>query len=103
MGMSTSIYGIKPADEKFDQMKAVYDACIVADIEIPAEVAKFFDYGTPDPQGVIVSLRDASKPRLTDYHESITLIHPGYPEAGFYVDVTKLPKDIKVIKFHNSW
>jgi hypothetical protein len=102
MGMSTSICGIKPADDTFQKMKAVYDACETAGIQVPKEVSDFFCDDTPDSNGVIVPLHKHAN-RTSTYHKAITEIHVGYPEAGFYVDVTKLPPDVKIIKFWNSW
>jgi hypothetical protein len=102
MGMSTSICGIKPADDKFQKMKAIYDACEAAGIPVPNEVNDFFGDNMPDLNGVIVPLHKYAN-RTSTYHKAITEVHVGYPEAGFYVDVTKLPPDVKIIKFSNSW
>lgn len=56
MGMSTHVVGIRPPDAKWKQMKAVWDACQVAGVEPPDEVAEFFDHSPPDPSGIEVSL-----------------------------------------------
>jgi hypothetical protein len=94
MGMSSGIYGIKPADEKWKEMKAIWDACKKARINAPQEVYQFFEGNEPDERGVVVSLYK---------HEAIEAITPGYSEKGYIVDITKLPKDVKYIKFENSW
>ena len=55
MSMSTYVIGFQSPDEKWQRMKAVWDACEKADIEVPQEVRDFFD-GEPDEKGVTVSL-----------------------------------------------
>lgn len=94
MGMSTHIVGFRPADEKWRAMKAVYDACKVATIEVPSEVLQFFNYETPDEQGVSISLeRDSAavRPWKDDYRQ------------GFEVEISALDPTIKIIRFFNSW
>jgi hypothetical protein len=91
MGMSTSITGIKPADEKWTQMKAIWDACELANIDVPNEVGNFFDWEEPSELGVKVALKEN--------HGVVEL--PG--ESGYQVDLKMLPKDIRYLKFENSW
>lgn len=93
MGMSTSVTGIKPADEKFKKMKAIWDACVSAEIEVPNEVGEFFDWETPDPSGVKVYGRDISGVR--EYNSEY--------ESGYEIQIDQLPKDIKIIRVTNSW
>ena len=38
-------------------MKAIYDAYTAADVEIPEEVGKFFNWEDPDEHGVKVELK----------------------------------------------
>lgn len=95
MSMSTSIVGIKPADEKWKQMKAARDACIKAGIEIPIEVNEFFDWMTPDENGVLVNLEECSADCVEEYNNE--------GESGFQVNLSKVPKDVKFLRFTNSW
>ena len=53
---SLHIYGFIPPDHKWNKMKAVYDSCITAEIDIPDEVNEFFGYKEPDPLGVEIAL-----------------------------------------------
>ena len=41
MSMSTHTTAFKPADEKWKQMKEIYDACLKADVTIPNEVERY--------------------------------------------------------------
>lgn len=91
MSMSTHCYGIRPPDEKWKQMKAVYDACIVAGTSIPREVDLFFDGERPDDAGVVVILD-----RLTTEHREEMV-------NGLQLDLAKLPSDIKYIRFVNVY
>jgi hypothetical protein len=92
--MTTIVIGIKPADEKWEQMKAVFDACVLAKVDIPDEVEMYFNGDAPDPSGIKVyekSLGEAVKK------------YEKYPYLGYEVYIDKLPKDIKIIRFTNSW
>ena len=95
MGMSTHVVGFKPADAKWKKMKAIYDACVSADVEIPESVDSFFDGDDPNnsPGGVTADL-DKSK-CVTAYKSD--------DAEGFDVDITKLPKDVTILRFTNSW
>lgn len=93
MGMSMHVFGIAPPDETWQKMYAVYKACNDADVATPAEVDQFFGGAKPDPAGVVI---DLTKNQATkDYSAEC--------ETGFDVDITKLPKHIKIIRFMNSW
>lgn len=90
MGMSTHVIGFRPPDKKWEEMKTVWDACEKAGVPVPDSVMKFFEYSPPDKSGVEVEIKDA----YTRY------IKDGYD--GFEVDISKLPKDVKVSRFFNS-
>lgn len=94
--MSTHVIGIKPPNEQWEHMKAVYDACHLAGVMVPTEVDDFFNGETPDPLGVIVEIEKLDA--VTEW------IDQEYGSAsGFEVDLSKLPKDITVLRFFNSW
>lgn len=90
MSMSTYVVGIKPPDDKWKKMKAVYDACKNAGIETPDEVDEFFNYEIPDQAGVVVEIDE-----LREWEEDTS--------DGYEIDIEKLPKDVKVLRFYNSW
>lgn len=97
MGMSTHVVAFKPPGEKWQQMKAVWDACRAAGVEVPDEVERYFEYDGPDPVGVEVKRADLiNSGALYDWND-------GPHASGYEVDVTKLPKDVTVIRFYNSW
>ena len=89
MGMTSIVYGIKPPNERWKRMKAIWEACDEADIPIPDEVDEYFDCGAPDEKGVIVEIPSEK------YSEEAS--------SGFEIDLDKLPKDVKRIRFLNSW
>ena len=72
-------------------MKAAYDVCQLAGIEIPDEVDKFFNGETPDEAGVEVEIDSI----LDEWGDDI--------RQGYQVDLSKLPKDVKILRFYNSW
>ena len=93
MGMSTSVYGIRPPDEKWKKMIAIWDSCESAGINPPEEVLKFFNGEPPDPKGVIIYLNEKSG--VSEWKDGAA--------EGYEVDLLKLPKDIKLLRFVNSW
>lgn len=93
MGMSTHIIGFKPPNEKWKRMKAVWDTCRAAGIDPPKEVYDFFEGEPPDASGIPVDLEDYN----------CTMHYREDGNEGYEVHVTKLPLDVTVIRFYNSW
>ncbi len=94
MGMSTSIYGYRPADEQWRKMKAAWDACKLAGVDPPLEVNKFFDFEDPrDRPGMEVKIERT---------EAVQEIEDANGDC-WQVDVTKLPEGVRFIRFRNSW
>lgn len=89
MGMSTHVTGIKPADEKFKEMEHIYRSCEKAGIHPPEEVTNFFEEEEPDPRGVCVEIKSHEWGR--DCSDGVEV----------YLD--ELPKDVKIIRFYNSY
>lgn len=94
--MSTSMHveGIREPDDRWRQMKAVYDACAAASVDPPADVVEFFDGEAPDEAGIKVSL-DWGDHRIarewrTDYQD------------GLEINVADLPPQITKIRFYLS-
>lgn len=96
MGMSTHVVGFKPPDDKWRKMKAAYEACQMAGIDPPEEVEDFFDGEPPDDNGVEIDESAlAESGALREWKDE-------YRE-GFEIDVPKLPPDVTVVRFYNSW
>lgn len=85
MSMSSRVVGIKKPDEKFAKMKAVYDACNSANVEIPDEVYDYFGDEEPNCNGVVVEIPKSATTKITD--------------LSFEIDLEKLDKDIKILRF----
>jgi hypothetical protein len=83
------VKGFKPPDEKWKEMKQVYDACRKAKIDPPKEVEKFFNYETPDNRGVEVEIK------TTEWGEEM--------REGFEIKMEDIPKDVKVLRFYASY
>lgn len=90
---SMYIKGIRPPDEEYQQMKAVYDACQVAKIPVPDRVMDFFNWQDPNPHGILTDL-DLSD-AVTEWRER--------EREGFEVELAKLPKNITHLRFYLSW
>lgn len=93
MSVSTHVVGIKPPDAKWKKMKIVYDACIKAGVDVPEEVDKFFDGHKPDEKGVLIDLKEGNG--VSHYNADM--------EDGYEIELAKLPKGIKIIRFVNSY
>lgn len=94
MGMSTSVCGIIPADEKFKKMKEIYDRCEELGVRVPEEVDDFFDRDRPDSKGVVLWL-DEKTEGVTEYNNDM--------QQGYEVEIAKLNPNIKILRFVNSW
>jgi hypothetical protein len=89
--MSTSYYvkGIIPADDYYNKMLTIYKACNNAGIEPPKDVLKFFNYEEPNGVGVEVKIdSEEGEDGCTDFID---------------VDISKLPKDVKIVRFIVSY
>jgi hypothetical protein len=93
MGHSLHVNGIKPPDKKWKEMKDVWDACKAAKIDPPTAVELFFFDGRPDNKGVVIDLEE---------HECVTEYKDDMID-GYDVDLSKLPPDIKIIRFYCSY
>lgn len=92
MSMSTHVVGFRPADAKWNQMKTAYEACEAAGIPVPREVERFFDDEPPgDRPGAEVSIKGA----LCEWSDTY--------RSGYEVDLTKLPPDVRILRFYNAY
>jgi hypothetical protein len=88
--MSTHVTGFAPPDEQWAKMKAIWDACEAAGIEVPDEVEEFFGGEAPDPAGVEVDL-------------PLRKWNGGEGGAGYELDIASIPPQVKTLRFYNSW
>lgn len=94
MGMSTHIVGFRQADDRWKRMKAAYEACEAAGVEIPDDVDDFFDGEPPgDKPGMEVDIK--CSPAVSEYNDDSL--------SGFEIDIRELSKDIGIIRVYNSW
>jgi len=95
MSMSTNVIGFAPPDDDWRKMKAVWDACTMAKLPIPPEVDKFFNGEEPDDVGVKIPLRYPMHESVREYSADM--------REGFDIDLSKLPKQVKILRFYNSF
>lgn len=91
---SLNIKGIHPRTEEWEQMNAVYQACLRAKVPIPDRVQEFFDWRMPDEKGVVIDL---------DLNPAVEQYSDGEGQEGFDVELAKLPKHITHIRFYLHW
>ena len=92
MSMSSYVVAFRPPDETFKKMMDVYKTCCEAGVDLPKKVSEFFDDTEPDPKGVEIDIKDA----VEEWND-------GEMSEGFQVDLEKLPKGVKYIRFYNSY
>ena len=91
MGVSLYVEGYRKADEQWNKMKAIWNACHDAKISVPKEVDVFFDYHNPNKMtGKKIDISSA----IVEYS--------GDCASGFEIDITRLPKDIRHIRAYLS-
>lgn len=98
MGASHYVEGIKPADEKYTQMRQIWKACQTAKVEIPKEVVKFFGGDPPDDKGVVTALW-AEYPSCPPGNHPAVACGEQIGTQFWDVDLSKLDKDIKIVRF----
>ncbi len=91
MSMSTHVTGFRPPDEKWRQMKAVWDANEAAGLEHPKELWDFFGHDDPDEAGIEVDIKDAIEKCGGDSTD------------GYQIELAKLPDNVTHIRFENCW
>jgi hypothetical protein len=90
MSMSTRVAGFAPPDEKWLNMKTVWDACNQAGVPVPSQVTEFFNFKDPDVGGVEIEL---------PVHEW----RGGFEGSGYELDIADIPPQVKTIRFWNSF
>jgi hypothetical protein len=94
MGMSTHVVGFKDADQKYITMKRIWVDCEFAKIPIPDEVSEFFNHTRPSGEpGERVEIE--SSPAVTPWEDE--------SREGFEIEIAKLPKGVKWLRFYNSF
>lgn len=93
-----SAEGFKPPDEKWEQMKAIWDACNAARVVVPPEVNAYFCGEDPDLGGVPV---DESE--LLALGAVIDWSDDTMNAEGVEILVDLIPDDVKVIRVYNSY
>lgn len=93
MSMGTHIVGFAPPDDKWKQMRSVWEACEAAGVPAPQEVIDFFNGEPPDEQGIEVDLEDHDC--VSEYSADM--------QSGYEVDLRKVPANVQYIRFYNSF
>jgi len=94
--MSTHIVGVRNFDKKFKKMVAVKLACEKAGIGYPQEVTDYFRFPEESVEYLESEMREVS------IDQTITRLDEDGSEV-WEVELSRLPKDVKAIRFKNSY
>lgn len=89
--MEMHVIGIIPNDDKFRTMEEIWNLCNENGIRLPTEVDDFFNLQAPCDDGVEICIDSATE----------TYCSSNFDIEGFDIDISKLPPDVKIIRFYN--
>jgi hypothetical protein len=90
MSMSTHVIGFVPPDDTFKKMKNIWDTCTEMNISPPNEVGDFFNDCPPDDRGVEIEIP------YSNWNDNDMC-------SGVEIELVAIPKDVKFVRFYNSW
>ena len=99
MGMSTHVVAMRNMGHEFEKMLKVKHFCEENKVGYPYEVADYFGEFVKEDESVI---RDAMAEVTLSGDNGLTEFTDEY-RTGYEVEIAKLPKEVKVIRFYNSW
>jgi len=95
MGMSTHIQGFIPdTDDTYQKHKAVFEACMDADVSLPKETAEYF--GSEYAEEYLLEEKLTVKIPFTEWSDNNM-------SSGFEVVISDIPDGVHKIRFSNSW
>lgn len=92
MGATMHVDGIREPDDRWREMKTVYDSCVAAGVPVPSQVRDFFDHEPPDPAGIRVDLSSGKEPITREWNTDT--------QQGFELSVEDLPANITKLRFY---
>ena len=97
MGMSTHVTAFRDLDGKFKEMMEIKKFCEAKRVSYPTEVSEYFGkYINDNEKDILESLSEVKIGKavrsFTDESSDI-----------YEIDLKDLPKDVKTIRFYNSW
>lgn len=97
MSMSTYVRGFRDMDGKFKEMLEIKRFCDSKKVSYPKEVTEYFGRNlAEDEQYMIGEMLEISIPHKEFDDERVN-------GSGIEILVKDIPKEVKVIRFTNSW
>ena len=90
-----NVHGIRTPDERWRNMKAIYDSCEAAGVQLPEEVENYFDGEAPDPSGKLTDLAD---PIVTEWKDP-----ENDEQEGIEIDLAQLPEGVTRLRITISY
>lgn len=95
MGMSTHITAFRDMDSNFKQMLEIKLFCDSRKVSYPKEVTDFFGSLVCENEEYLIESFTEMKVPTRSYSSD--------GRKGFEIDVKDIPKEVKTIRFYNSW
>lgn len=89
MGINIHVKGFKIPNERWYEMKAIWDTCVKAKVDIPLQVLHYFGDDEPYESGVQVDIP------YTEWSDDY--------RDGIEIQISDLPSDLTSIRFYNSY
>lgn len=89
MSMSMYVVGIMPPNQRYLEMKAIWDSCVQADIPVPEGVEEYFHGEDPDDTGIRIDISSSEWQSDCD--------------GGLEVQVKDIPPGVETIRFVCSY
>ncbi len=100
MSMSTSVVGLRNLDIKFNDMIKLKKMCEKSKVSYPKELIEYFGKNN------VGESEEYLKSEMTEIEiedEDFVSAWKAEMQEGFEIEVDKIPKEIKTIRFYNSY
>ena len=91
-----TVRGIRSPDAEWQKMKAVWDSCKDAGVDVPDDVGKFFDHDPPHEEGICVGVK--KEVGHCDDERMTIGVRNGAQGSYYLIELASLPTNITHLK-----
>ena|SRR6266851_4891501 len=97
MSMSTHVSAYRDMDGEFKRMLEIHQYCREQKVSLPKEVEKYFGTWAGEDERTI--REEMLKININKIVREVS----SNGSSGYEIDVADLPKEVKTLRFENSW